>query len=193
MILANTENTPAAWSERAATPDPWSACGWTQDGQADRFDAVLDELDPQPGDRLLDWGCGTGVLADLVAPSVEYVGFDSAVGMVERARRDHPDRRFQTFAPTGNFDLVACVGPFNLPGHWSKQMTWYTLRRLFEQTLWAAERGRKARLVASVYAGSDPRCLSYTIEECDRFAKGQGFRAFADKWRHNDILIVLER
>ena len=185
MILTSTENTPTAWSERAATPEPWSACGWTFDGQADRFDAVLDELDPQPGDRLLDWGCGTGGLSDLVAPGVNYTGFDSAMGMVERARRDHPGRRFQDWEPRGDFDLVAAVGPFNLPDHWSKEMTWYTLRRLFDRT--------DRRLVASLYAGSDPSCLSYTLEESDRFDKGQGFRAFADKWRHNDILVVLER
>ena len=185
MILTNTENSPEAWSERAETPESWTACGWTLDGQADRFDAILDELDPQPGESLLDWGCGTGGLSDLVAPGVRYVGFDSAMGMVRRAERDHPGRRFQSWEPRGEFDLVACVGPFNLPGHWDKQMTWYTLRRLFERT--------HRKLVASLYAGSDPSCISYTLEECDRFAKGQGFRAFADKWRHNDILVVLER
>lgn len=187
MILTNTENTPEAWSERAAHPEPWTACGWTQDGQQDRLEAVLDELDPQPGDRLLDWGCGTGQLSALVAPTVRYVGFDSAVGMVERARRDHPGRSFQHWEPRGEFDLVACVGPFNLPAPtWSgKDLTWYTLRRLFDRT--------KHRLVASLYSGRDESCLSYTLEECDRFAKGQGFRAWADKWRHNDILVVLER
>ena len=185
MILTDTENTPEAWSGRADHPEPWTACGWTFDGQADRLDAVIDELEPEPGDSLLDWGCGTGALADLVAPGVIYVGFDSAVGMVERARRDHPTRRFQSWEPRGEFDLVACVGPFNLPHRWSKEMTWYTLRRLFDRT--------ERRLVASLYSGTDENCLSYSLEECDRFAKGQGFRAWADKWRHNDILVVLER
>ena len=185
MILTDTENTPEAWSGRAAIPEPWTACGWTFDGQLDRLEAVLDELDPQPGERLLDWGCGTGELAVLLHPDVAYTGFDSAPGMVERAIHDHPGRRFQTWEPFGEFDLVACIGPFNLPGHWSKQMTWCILRRLFDRT--------ERRLVASLYAGSDPTCLSYTLEECDRFAKGQGFRSWADKWRHNDILVVLER
>lgn len=185
MILTSSDNSPEEWSERAGHPEPWTACGWTYDGQQDRLDAAVDELDPQPGDTLLDWGCGTGALSALVASGVRYVGFDSAVGMVERARRDHPGRRFQSWEPRGNFDLVACVGPFNLPGHWSKQMTFYTLRRLFDRT--------ERRLVASLYAGSDPACLSYSLDECDRFAKGQGYRAWADKWRHNDILVVLER
>lgn len=185
MVLSSTENTPEAWDERAAAPEPWTACGWTVDGQMDRFEAVLDELEPQPGDRLLDWGCGTGGLSDQIADGVAYIGFDSSPGMVRRAIRDHPGRRFQDWEPFGDFTLVACVGPFNLPGHWSKEMTWYTLRSLFDRT--------ERKLVASLYSGSDESCLSYSIEECDRFAKGQGFRAFADKWRHNDILVVLER
>lgn len=185
MILTSTDNTPEAWSERATAPEPWKACGWTFDGQMDRFEAVLDELEPQPGDRLLDWGCGTGGLSDLVAPGVAYIGFDSAPGMVRRAIHDHPGRQFQTWEPRGEFDLVACVGPFNLPGHWSKEMTWFTLRRLFERT--------RYKLAASLYSGRGESCLSYSLAECDRFAKGQGFRAFADKWRHNDILVVLER
>lgn len=185
MILTNTENTPEAWSARAELPEPWTACGWTYDGQMDRLEAALDELDPQPRDVLLDWGCGTGALTSLLHPNVSYIGYDSAPGMVARAKRDHPGWRFQTWEPRGAFDLVACIGPFNLPQRWSKEMTWYTLRRLFERT--------GVRLVASLYAGSDESCLSYTLRECDRFAKGQGFRSWADKWRHNDILVVLER
>lgn len=183
MILTSTENTPEAWSARAEHPEPWTACGWTYDGQQDRLDAVLDELEPQPGDTLLDWGCGTGALADLVAPRVDYIGFDSAVGMVERARREHPGRRFQTWEPRGEFDLVACIGPFNLPDRWSKQHTWHQLRLLWERT------GRM--LVASLYAGQDPACLSYTLAECERFARGMSYYSRAVQWRHNDILVVL--
>ena len=183
MVLTSTENTPEEWSARAEHPEPWTACGWTYDGQQDRLDAALDELDPQPGDRLLDWGCGTGELSALVAAGVGYVGFDSALGMVERARRDHPNRRFQQWEPQGEFDLVACVGPFNLPGHWSKEATWHTLRRLWERT--------RRMLVASLYAGADPSCLSYTLEECERFAHAQSYYSRAHQWRHNDILVVL--
>lgn len=185
MILTSTENTPEAWSERAQHPDSWTACGWTQDGQLDRLDAALDELDPQPGERLLDWGSGTGALSDLVAPGVGYVGFDSAMGMVDRARREHPTRVFQSWEPRGEFDLVACIGPFNLPHKWSREMTWYTLRRLFERTT--------RMLVASLYAGDDTACLGYTEHECSRFARGQSCYSRAYKWRHNDVMVVLER
>jgi len=185
-VITAPENTPEAWSCRAEEhANPWTACGWSRDGQLDRFEAVLDALEPQPGDRFLDWGCGTGELSEYVSLRVDYVGFDNAPGMVERARREHPGRRFQTWEPLGNFDLVACVGPFNLPGHWSKEATWHMLRRLFDRT--------ERRLAASLYAGDDDACLQYEFDECERLARGQGFRSRVVAWRHNDILVVLER
>jgi len=151
----------------------------------DRFDAVLDELEPQPSDRLLDWGCGVGSLTDHLSPGVTYVGFDWSDGMISRARRDHPGFRFQTWEPLGEFDLVACVGPFNLPQGWSKEMTWYMLRRLFKRT--------SHKLVASLYAGADESCLRYSLAECEQFARGESFYSRAVQWRHNDVLVVLER
>lgn len=186
MVIAAPVNTRDAWSERAETfPDPWTACGWSRSGQADRFEAVLDALEPRPGESLLDYGCGTGELSEWVPRDVGYVGYDPAPGMVARAAADHHGRVFQNWEPLGGFDLVACVGPFNLPGHWSKLMTWAELRRLWERT------GRK--LACSLYAGPDERCLSYTLDECVRFAAAECYRAWAHRWRHNDILIVLER
>lgn len=185
-VITAPENTPAAWSTRASLYDtPWDACGWSRAGQLERFRVVLDALEPRPGERFLDWGCGTGELSEYVAATVDYVGFDYADGMVERARREHPDRRFQTWEPLGRFGIVACVGPFNLPDKWSKLSTWHMLRRLFERT--------DRRLAASLYAGLDESCLSYTLTECRRFARAEGSRSRATKWRHNDILVVLER
>lgn len=183
-ILTDPINTPEAWTDRARTEwKPWAACGWSFDGQMDRFDAVLDELDPQPGERLLDWGCGTGALTDLISPGVTYIGFDWAEGMVDRAKREHPGRRFQTWEPLGDFDLVACVGPFNLPG--SKEATWHMLRRLFERTT--------RKLVASLYAGADDSCLQYTLRECEQFAARESYYSRAEQWRSNDILVVLTK
>lgn len=48
-------------------------------------------LDPRPGERLLEVGCGTGqalaALARLVGPDGRAVGLDAAPGMLERSRR----------------------------------------------------------------------------------------------------------
>lgn len=44
--------------------------------------------------RILDYGCGIGVLANFVAPD-QYTGVDSDADVVEIARRLHPRHRFE--------------------------------------------------------------------------------------------------
>lgn len=185
MILADVVNTPEAWSERARCEEPWEACGWSYEGQFDRHEAAVEALDPKPGESLLDWGCGTGDLVESLSETVDYVGFDTADGMIDRARRDHPGRRFATREPHGHYDLIACIGPFNLPDHWSKLRTWHTLRHL-----WDTKAPRA--LVASLYAGDDDRCLIYTEPE----VRGA---AYALTWNpeilrvRNDLMLVVRR
>lgn len=186
-VISAPLNTPAAWSERAeAFESSWDACGWSHDGQHVRHAAVLAALDPRPGETLLDWGCGTGALAGLLPPGVAYSGFDSAPGMVARARREHPSHRFVTrFKPYGHFDLVACIGPFNLRGGWSKQHTWHTLRHL-----WDAHTPRA--LAVCLYAGDDPNCLSYSEGETRVAASMLGGDVQVLSVR-NDLLLVVRR
>ncbi len=51
-------------------------------------------LDPQPGERILDAGCGTGRhIAALEAAGSEVVGLDFAHAMLRTARRKHPRAR----------------------------------------------------------------------------------------------------
>jgi trans-aconitate methyltransferase len=53
---------------------------------------LLGLLDAQPGERVLDLGCGTGhQAADLAARGVTVVGVDSDEAMLEVARREHPE------------------------------------------------------------------------------------------------------
>ena len=189
MILTETANTPQAWSERARThTEPWDACGWSREGQYDRLAAVLDELDPQPGETLLDWGCGTGELCSLLLPDVKYHGYDWAKGMVARARREHPGRTFSAVHPPHyrQFDLVACVGPFNLEDGWSKQHTWHTLRHLWDTT------GCRS-IAVSLYKGDDDRCLRYEEHELHAFGRSLGPGYFIDEIRPNDLLFACRR
>lgn len=186
MVIEEPVNTPEAWSERARLDSAWEACGWSEDGQRSRHLAVVAALAPEPGDRLLDFGCGTGELCELLLPDVDYVGYDWATGMVIRAGREHPGRRFQSWQPTGVFDLVACVGCFNLPGNWSKEHTWHTLRTLWDQTCCRT-------LAVSLYAGVDGRCLSYTGAEAADAGAQLSWNVRVDQIRHNDLLLTVRR
>lgn len=52
---------------------------------------VLDWLEPTPGERILDLGCGTGKLTAAIADAgATVVGLDRSADMLETAHREHP-------------------------------------------------------------------------------------------------------
>jgi trans-aconitate 2-methyltransferase len=61
-----------------------------------RFGAdLLELLAPQPGERILDAGCGTGQLtAEIARRGAQVVGLDKSPDMLAEARRNFPDLRF---------------------------------------------------------------------------------------------------
>lgn len=74
---------------------------------------------PQPGERVLDAGCGTGVAArvalELVGPTGTVAGIDVNAGMLGVAATLAPDITFQQANvtalpfPDGSFDLILCA------------------------------------------------------------------------------------
>lgn len=62
-------------------------------------------LNPQPGDRILDVGCGTGQLTSRISASgARVVGIDSSGEMVRQARANYPEGDFRVGDAT-NFSL----------------------------------------------------------------------------------------
>ena len=53
---------------------------------------VIEWLDPQPGERILDLGCGGGQLtAEIAVSGAVVTGVDLLPDLIERARRRHPE------------------------------------------------------------------------------------------------------
>jgi SAM-dependent methyltransferase len=60
----------------------------------DLHKAVIERLDPQPGQRLLDLACGTGAVAERAAPTgcAGVVGVDIAPALIEQAKQRAVER-----------------------------------------------------------------------------------------------------
>ena len=80
------------------TNNPWDPQRYERDGGfVWRYGhALVELLDPRPGERVLDVGCGTGQLTARIAESgADVVGIDNSAEMVDRASRNYPDLRFE--------------------------------------------------------------------------------------------------
>jgi 2-polyprenyl-3-methyl-5-hydroxy-6-metoxy-1,4-benzoquinol methylase len=88
---------------RSAIPTSWElAADWynrlmgAAGGQHHRqlaLPAVLELLEPQPGEKILDIGAGQGVLAPSIADAqAHYTGIDASPRMLRYAREHHGDR-----------------------------------------------------------------------------------------------------
>lgn len=193
----STENTPAAWTRRAQSArEPWTACGWSRESQATRFQVILGSLGIGPYCSLLDYGCGTGdfygALNEYASRrylgwEIDYLGFDWSLGMTERARREHLDAEFTTMLRDGDtWDYVVCCGTFNLKDNWSKAQTWALMRMLWNRC--------KVAMAVSLYAGSDPACIRYVPSEVATTAGVLSQKFSLERgYLPNDLLVVLRR
>lgn len=81
---------------------------------------LLAMLDAQPGERILDIGCGTGHLTAKIAEAgAQCIGLDSSAEMIARARADYPAIEFM-LADASDFALPSPVDAIfsNAALHW---------------------------------------------------------------------------
>lgn len=63
---------------------------------------LVQMLTPQEGERILDVGCGTGYLTNLIASSGAFVtGMDNSVDMIAKAKNAYPHLPFKVASVTG--------------------------------------------------------------------------------------------
>ncbi|HTW94271.1 MAG TPA: methyltransferase domain-containing protein [Tepidisphaeraceae bacterium] len=83
---------------------------------------LIDLLDPKPGERILDLGCGTGQLtSEIAARGAQVRGIDKSAEMVAQASRNFPSLKFEVgdaaqFTTPEPFDAVFS----NAALHWMK-------------------------------------------------------------------------
>lgn len=90
-------------ADRTAAEKPTAATTWDAKLYDDKHAFVWKHgaslvalLEPKPGERILDLGCGTGHLtAEIAKSGAEVVGIDQDGTMIDEARRLYPQLRFQ--------------------------------------------------------------------------------------------------
>ena len=111
----------------------WNSARYAENARfvSDLGQPVLNLLNPQPGERILDLGCGDGALTEkLVAAGAHVVGVDSSPDMIAAARRPGLDARIvdaYDLAFPSEFDAVFS----NAAMHWMKRDPDAVLRGVF--------------------------------------------------------------
>jgi trans-aconitate methyltransferase len=79
-------------------PNQWNAAEYDAKHSFvyEKGKGVVELLAPQPGERILDLGCGTGALtAEIAASGADIRGIDSSEEMISQARKKFPALKFQ--------------------------------------------------------------------------------------------------
>jgi SAM-dependent methyltransferase len=170
-----TESSPEAWDSYAGQDGPdylIADCG-SPESHERRLRAIL-QLPFEEGDTLLEFGCGTGRLADLVPGDVRYEGLDWSPKVIALARDRRPDGAFRRGSVTDLTpnDWIVASGPFNYAEGWSKSQTAEAV-----SAMWGASRRGIALTV--LYVPADGR-LHYGGDELISYLAGSD-------WSHLEL------
>ncbi len=83
---------------RSESTNRWNAADYDDDHAFvfEYGERLVELLDPEPGERVLDLGCGTGHLtADIADRGATAFGIDQSPEMIQEARENHPDLAFK--------------------------------------------------------------------------------------------------
>jgi SAM-dependent methyltransferase len=81
---------PTSWDSVALWYDGWVGDEGSEHHRELAIPSLMSLLDPQPGERILDVGCGQGVLAPhIVGRGAHYTGVDAGPRLLQIARRRH--------------------------------------------------------------------------------------------------------
>jgi SAM-dependent methyltransferase len=84
-----------SWDGVAHWYDGWVGANGSEHHRQLAVPLALALLAPRRGERIVDVGCGQGVLAEAIARGgADYLGVDASPRLVEYARRRHPRARF---------------------------------------------------------------------------------------------------
>lgn len=101
----------------------WNSSRYAENARfvSDLGEPVIDLLKPQPGERILDLGCGDGVLTEKIAARrAEVIGVDASAHMIAAAKRKGIDARVvdaHQLEFSAEFDAVFS----NAALHWMKR------------------------------------------------------------------------
>ena len=128
---------PAEALDRGASTSDWDAGDYARVGGfvAELGEAALDLLDPQPGEHILDIGCGDGALTQkIVERGASVVGIDNNLSMVAAAKARGLDARLMDAAQL-KFSEAFDAAFSNATLHWvldkerAARAIWFALKR----------------------------------------------------------------
>ncbi|WP_062270991.1 class I SAM-dependent methyltransferase [Endozoicomonas arenosclerae] len=139
--------------------------------QEKRF-AILTDIAPLNGSRILDFGSGTGHLATYLKNrniDVEYTGVDIVPELLACGREKHPEHRFELWENLGDetFDYAFVSGVFNNRTTNNRAFYQNTVSQLFSRV----QRGLAFNLMSTYVDYQDEELFYETPEDAFSYVK----------------------